>query len=348
MYIVVNKEWSTIDSYRIENKLENRVYSFEIGAFGRLYLREETDFTVPTPLFDFDKKFREIVLDSYNGNYANTGVVLSGLKGTGKSVCARLLCKESNLPVIMIKNGLTSDVDFKSFFSSIKQDFILFIDEFEKLFPISAKDGHHGQDSFLSIMDGITCKGKILFLFTVNENINTYMLNRPSRVKFLKTYNGLTLEEFEEISKTLLQNQLFIDDLKNNVTLENMTIDVLTSIIKEVNIQNKPYSSFKSYFNYSIEVNEYLAYKVTKDGLKYLDIIRKHISNTSNSLYLSIEDITEPKIKDSDGDEYYPYLEGEFTVVLRKDGKILVKRGNNEILLQPVPKTFSISTQYAF
>jgi hypothetical protein len=140
-YLVEQKEWSIISDFRLENTLENKNYSFEVGAFGRMFLREHSTFSIPSPLYDVDKNFRDIVIKSFKENEGNTGVLLSGEKGSGKTVCAKLLAQEVGIPVIIINKPIDKSIDFASFLKNIKQDFILFIDEFEKNFEVTYKIG---------------------------------------------------------------------------------------------------------------------------------------------------------------------------------------------------------------
>ena len=111
-YLVEHNEWSIISQFRLEEKLENKVYSFEVGAFGRMFLKEHNELSIPSPLYDVDRDFRNLVFNSFNNNQGNMGVLLSGVKGSGKTVCAKLICKEANLPIILIDKPIDADVDF--------------------------------------------------------------------------------------------------------------------------------------------------------------------------------------------------------------------------------------------
>jgi SpoVK/Ycf46/Vps4 family AAA+-type ATPase len=59
------------------------------------------------------------------------GVLLSGPKGTGKTVEAKSICVKSNMPIILLTEAF-NDCNFLEFFESIKTPSIIFIDEFEK------------------------------------------------------------------------------------------------------------------------------------------------------------------------------------------------------------------------
>lgn len=78
-----------------------------------------------------------------------------------------MICNKSDLPVIVITEPFTGS-KFKEFLSSIKEETIIFLDEFEKVYNTTELQ------EYLSILDGVF-DGKKLFLFTSNdERINEF------------------------------------------------------------------------------------------------------------------------------------------------------------------------------
>ena len=167
-----------------------------------------------------------------------------------------------------MNKSIPSNVNFTKFLTGIKQDYILFVDEFEKLFPETSKgdpeNKKHSQESFLSFMDGVmTNDNKIIFLLTTNEQVNEYLINRPSRIKFLQEYTELPEELFDLIVEDRLVNKEFKADLEENVSLLNMNIDLLISIVEDINLFDRPFSEFMKFYNYKFEQYRYDVY-VTK------------------------------------------------------------------------------------
>ncbi len=249
-----NGEYRFFNKVDIVNRLDPKNYLLKWNQFG-IFLVETTDFEIPKKLYDVDNKFREMVLKSYHHNKGNTGVLCEGYKGQGKSVTAKLLCKESELPVIMIDQSIPREVDFVSFLGDIRQQFALFVDEFEKVFPAydsDDKEPQHTQASFLSLTDGaLSNSHKKLFIFTTNDQVDDKFLNRPSRIRFHKTYQFMPVELYNMIVDDLLEEDSFREDLITNLPIQEATIDLLISIINEVNIQGRPYSDFRTVFNHS-------------------------------------------------------------------------------------------------
>lgn len=267
MHIIYDSgKYSFFNQVDIREKLEPKNYLFSWGVFGNCFLMDENNFSLPEKVYDVDGTLRSYIKTSFAKNDKNLGVLLTGNKGQGKSLTAKILCKELNLPVVILNSAIPANIDFISFLQNIEQDFILFIDEFEKLFGdrnenSDKENSYHNQEVFLSFMDGVRMqsKNKILFLLTTNEAVSTYLINRPSRIKFLKEYDELPQDLFNLIADDLLQNKDFKADLVKHVSLNNLNIDLLISIINDINLFDKPFSEFRNIYNYK---HDYVYYEL--------------------------------------------------------------------------------------
>lgn len=268
-------------TYRFYNDLNiisllpTKNYLFNYDDFGNCWLEDLEDFKYPSKIYDVSDNLRSMIKVAFDSKSRNLGVLLTGNKGQGKSLTAKLICKDINLPTIIINKQIPNYVDFVAFLNSIKQDYILFVDEFEKLFKTTndKETDYKTQEVFLSFMDGVlTNESKILFLLTTNESVNTYFINRPSRIKFLQEYEELSEELFHMITDDLLVNKSFKQDLEESVSLLNMNIDLLISILEDVNLFNKPFSEFATMYNYKNEMYRYELYYVD-NGVEKLNKI---------------------------------------------------------------------------
>jgi len=270
----INGTYQIHPSVEVIKKLSIKNYELDFDAkSGSVFLKDTFGFNYPEKIYDINSGFREIVKKTFDNQNTNLGVLLSGNKGQGKSLNAKLLCKLMNLPVIMINKKIPNNIDFISFLNKINCNYILFIDEFEKIFPQNYnKDNEfHEQSVFLNFMDGsVTSNYKKLFLLTVNEDINEYMINRPSRIKFLVEYNQFSEDLFHVITDDLLIYKNFKEDLYSNISFVNLNIDLLISIIEQINLHNIPFSAFKNIFNYKQENFIYEIYDIT-DGKENYD-----------------------------------------------------------------------------
>ena len=112
--------------------------------------------------FDFDFKLYELGTDPIirlvkktwesrifvEGN-KNLGVIFNGIKGTGKTLSAKLLCNAIGLPVVIVQN---SSDGLLPFLQSLNFECVVFIDEAEKTFKKGEDD-----DILLRLIDGVRC-----------------------------------------------------------------------------------------------------------------------------------------------------------------------------------------------
>ena len=243
----------------------NTFYLCNDSRTAECWLEISKQFELPKKLYDGgDNNFRSLVLNSFHKSDFNTGVLLEGYKGQGKSITAKLLCLESKLPIIVIKDPISKNVDFGTFINSIHAPVVILLDEFEKIFKSynynrnDDKKDFHTQETFLTLMDGVlNSEHKRLFIFTSNDSIDDTFMNRPSRIKFHKIYNYISEQLYHEIIDDLLINKEFKKDLTDNISIQDATIDILISIINDINLINKPFSYFKKYYNYKPRTTKY-------------------------------------------------------------------------------------------
>lgn len=160
--------WSISDTYYTpidegfyQDLLEPGVYTLLYNNQGPLLKRESDNFNLPTKIYGINKGFINRVIKTFNTEETqNLGVLLYGTRGSGKSCTAQILCNTLKLPVIVIKG----DNKISTFINSIRQDIIVLIDEFEKIYD---KRNENSAD-LLSLLDGLnTVKYKQSFMFNL-------------------------------------------------------------------------------------------------------------------------------------------------------------------------------------
>lgn len=263
----------TVESFEL---LPVGSYALKFDAeTGMVWLEEQKPFKKPEKVYDIDGELRRLIQVKFNATKKNLGVLLTGAKGQGKTFTAKMLCVELGLPVVSITGRIPREVDFLSYLANIPQEFVLFIDEFEKIFIKEDKDSaFHTQEAFLSFMDGRALAGRVLFLLTSNNEVSTYLLNRPSRISFLKEYDELSEEIFDMIVEDLLEDKSYVEDLKDNTSLINLNVDLLMSIIKDINLFKIPYSSFMNMYNYRMEMYRYEIFETKNGAERFVNITR--------------------------------------------------------------------------
>ena len=162
---------------------------------------------------------------------------------------AKLICNTLNLPVIVVDGKYDY---LPTFISELQQNVVIFIDEYEKIYKENG--------DVLTVMDGIFKTAyKHVFLLTTNDLfINRNMLQRPGRIRYVKTYEDLTSEVVEEIIDDMLVNTSHKEDCIQSISnLAIITVDLVKSIIQEVNIHDEAPSKFIDFFNVKGSYGEY-------------------------------------------------------------------------------------------
>lgn len=261
-WIVKGNEWWITDPPS-NDKLNNSIYVIKHKEILGFYLLEKQEkFDFPYKIYDLENNFIDRIIKSYKSFDSNMGILLYGIKGTGKSVTAKMVCNKLHLPAVLIENDVKDLIGVEEFINNIPQEFVLFIDEYEKKYG-------YNDDAMLSIMDGSSSsKYKRLFIFTTNSiYVNDNLLSRPSRIRYIKKYGSLDLSIINEIIDDTLQ----IKDKKNDIIkfcnqLQIVTVDILKSIISEVNLFNESPQSFEDIFNVNKSIQKYDVYEIDEVG----------------------------------------------------------------------------------
>ena len=213
--------------------LPKGIYEVKLSMTGFYLSKIAESFTFDYKLYGLNQKFIDYVLKTYENTTGNLGVLLDGIKGTGKTVTAKELCNCLQLPVILVQS-MGSDTNsklIKYLSTSIDFDCIFFFDEYEKEFKNSS--------DVLSFMDGTyNSIYRKVFLLTTNElNVDPNLLGRPSRIRYKKSFNNLSEEVTREILNDILEDKTAIEKvIELTHSMNIITIDLIKAIATEINI----------------------------------------------------------------------------------------------------------------
>ena len=313
---------------KVSDKLDKGVYLLHKEVSNEYYLQKLNSFEVPSKIYGEEEKIAERYLNTFSKLDKNMGILLTGLKGNGKSLTAKIVSIKSDLPTILISECYKG-VEFKQFLQDLKQEAIIFIDEFEKIYP---NNEENNQEEFLSILDGVF-ESKKLFIFTTNSfNINEFLKNRPNRIRYLRRYSGLDKKVIEEVIEDKLQDKNQKNELMNLLDLlGSVSMDVLDKLIQEMNLYDEPATVAIKYLNIQIEHNEF-------DVLMYIKG-KRHISKIyynpiiSNYVYVSYKENDEKS-----GDSRWRYYEAEkedLTMEVVNSEFVFKDRDGNKLIFTP-------------
>lgn len=228
------------DSLKTYDKLPAFVYSVRFSKMSGFYLEKHVDIEInEDKIYGVHLEKVDKVLSTFNIFKRSLGVILSGDKGIGKSLFAKLLsvrALDAGLPVIIIDEYMPG---IASFIESIEQDAMFLFDEFDKTFAEdNVNEGISPQAAMLSLFDGLS-QGKKLFVVTCNgiRELNEYLINRPGRFHYHFRFEYPSPSEVEEYLKDKL-NEKFWSEIKNVVSFSkkvDLNYDCLRAIAFELN-----------------------------------------------------------------------------------------------------------------
>jgi len=227
------------DNLKILNKLLPDTYIVRFSERSGFFLEKYFSFEINEEKVYgvHDEKITK-VMNSFKQFNRNLGVILSGKKGIGKSLFAKMLCNtsvEAGIPVIVVDMFVPG---IHSFIEEIEQEVVVLFDEFDKTFGSASKDGgNNAQTSMLSLFDGVSA-GKKMYIITCNQvnSLSEYLVNRPGRFHYHLRFEYPNAQEVETYMKDKIDEQYWgeIAKVVNFANRTDLNYDCLRAIAFEL------------------------------------------------------------------------------------------------------------------
>lgn len=229
------------DSMKVYEQLPAAVYSVRFSMESGFFLELHAPIEIKEDkIYGIHNEKIAKVMKSFDKFDRSLGVILSGKKGIGKSLFAKLLCKVAtalSYPVIIV-DKFTPGI--ANYIERIEQECVVLFDEFDKTFAnikVSENESNP-QASLLSLFDG-TAVGKKLYVVTCNDmySLNDYLINRPGRFHYHFRFEYPNAFEIKEYLTDKLEEQYY-DQIEAVVSFSRkveLNYDCLRAIAFELN-----------------------------------------------------------------------------------------------------------------
>lgn len=265
------------DSLEVHDRLPAHTYNLCFTKQSGFFLEKHSDFAIGEKVYGVHEAKVEKVLDSFKMFERNLGVILSGHKGIGKSLFAKMLAAKAvaaGYPVIIAAQYIPG---IAAYLEELDQEVIVLFDEFDKTFgKADSDDGVRAnpQTEMLTLFDGVT-HGKKLFVITCNQihDLNDYLINRPGRFHYHFRFDFPDAGQIREYLQDKLDEQHWgeIDKVIHFACRVDLNYDCLRAIAFELSRGEKFEVAIK---DLNIINNNDISYKMTlylKDGRRLVN-----------------------------------------------------------------------------
>ena len=271
------------DVSNIKDTLPPGLWKVAFNPMTGFYLTKELrSIELPEQIFGSSKKQLELITSRFERDNKSMGVLLTGDKGTGKTLLASQLIDyyvDKGFPVILMDDSFEHmDSALSNFISQISNAIFLF-DEFEKVFSNEA------QQYLLNFFDEKSNMNRLSIAISNSRTISEFMLSRPSRFFYHFKYGKLDNDTINEVVTSFGFNKSVADALiVFKERLEYFGFDILMSIIDELQFRktenvseviesmNIDVIDFLDYKKY--EVTELIPLSKSKDSFVLKDIVK--------------------------------------------------------------------------
>lgn len=274
------------------------VYSISVTDTGDIILTTLTNrYNLPKTIMGETLKHRDLILNAHFENTdESTGVIMTGLAGSGKSMLAECLCNEMmevcNMPVFLIDKKLNNNI-IKDVMRIAKYS-VVYFDELGKYYD------HVDQGKLLTVFSDSEFKNN-LYIVCDNEqsSLHRFFFDRPGRFLFHLDFKGLSKELVDEYLNKMKVDGILREYIEEYVEhhRKKVSFDILRTLVK---------------FSKKFKVRQ-----------QYIDFIK--MINVPHPPIVEYKLVSLTKGEDTYGvNDYsltYNRLEGEFTLIIYKDKK---------------------------
>lgn len=205
-----------------------------------------TSFDLPEKIYgESYKAYANVVYRKYRDSKQNLGFLMTGTKGSGKSMIAEIIGNkviQSLRPVIMLNGEFSIQVLERA--SKIAGPCMFYWDEFSKYLD------RDKQNQLLPFFSSTNIK-ETLFVIADNETnqLSPYILDRPGRFRYHIRFSGISRDLCDEICKEHgITNKEILEHIYAYIAENKISIDVMRVLAQETK-ECKDYKEYLARFD---------------------------------------------------------------------------------------------------
>jgi hypothetical protein len=263
---------STKEALDLHDRLPAGTYTVGFDKMnGIFFLEKIEDFEIKGKVYGNHTRNADRILRTFLDRPNSTGVMLTGEKGSGKTLLSKQISIDAakcDIPTIVINQPWCGE-GFNAFIQMIDQPTIVVFDEFEKVYD------REDQEKMLTLLDGVY-PSKKLFMITCNDKwrVDSHMRNRPGRIYYMIDFKGLDQEFIIEYCQDNLKAKEHISTICRIASLfDQFNFDMLKAMVEEMNRYGETPQEVLKLLNAKPEFSDESRYKVELQ-VKGIDIIQ--------------------------------------------------------------------------
>lgn len=200
---------------------------------GLMLVKDRLQFSVPERKYGDHRKWFTAVTSRYDRLNPSMGVLMVGLKGSGKSMLAEDICNwglAQGLPVLFINQKLPVQL-IHGAIASIGPC-IVYFDEFGKNYRSSDEPSEeNARDKMITLFSDTSHRG-VMFIVTGNDTgeFSDFMIDRPGRFEFRLNFRPLTVKTAADIAEEFHLNPDMRNVLLRHTHQHASSYDIATKI----------------------------------------------------------------------------------------------------------------------